>query len=849
MIKKLMLRSGALFCASLWFAACSASEGDSAAGLLPIGGVAVSVPGVGGSDSDPVDAATNLVQAADGGVVSFGSRVSLSVPPGSLGEDTEISVEAVAQTPEGSADGFSEFGQAYRFLPAGTKFDPNNPATLTIKYDPQDLADAGLSSSTMQMYYFNEEQGQYVAVDSEVNTETGEITARVEHFTIYLPLAKSLIPGNNAPTAAVLDPRPNAIRAGAPIYIRATASDFDLGGSIAGVRICIRKLNPVPAPGYDCRPMQREVRDDVLNTYGYLLASTDPLAPAAGDPGAGNDIELYAEATDNLGTTATSAIRAFDITRTINPATLTLNRVNQDMTAGSRRLFLARALDDLGTSFNFIPDAALVTGGIGSIVRTEYDGVLFQAENTAVGGLDINVGAQTAQANITVYNGPVDRIAILNSNSQPITGTLQIKEGHQAQFDVVGYDAFDNIIPVLASWTSDANLGLPITADGFLNALGGSGFGQIIASLADLSGIQWLQILDRSWLTVGAFSCTVHTCETYDIEFSGSTPYMSAIFGSEAYVFRYENGLWPVVGSGPATVAPQNVNRANLAISDAGEVHVLDVRITGHHIVRKFAGGVWQDLGGSPLNGLPEPLVPNSGQVDIAMNVNTPIVALSADTNVAGANAKIYVLQWTGTGSTGWATIGGPVSTGTGRALSPNLSIVGGTIYVAYSQDVGSNVTEVHIKSWNGSAWVSVGSPSFAGATAQPPLPALANDANGDVYLAYRSGPNGVRAARWDGASWTQLGTNLIDDPGDLAGFVDLTVIGGTPYVAWNEVELPQHRVKMAHWTGSTWERDPEVDFSAGIGRISITSNGFTPWILYRRQAGLPFNFRVSILD
>lgn len=848
-----ILRAGALS-ATLCFTACAGIGGDSDEGQLLIGALpaAASVPGVGGSDTDPTAASATIIRAADGGIVSFGSRVELVIPPGSLAEDTEISVEALNadDTPAGESDGFAEFGQAYRFLPAGTQFDPNKPATLRMKYDSQDLADAGLSSSTMQLYYFNESLEQYVAVDSEVNTSTGQISARVEHFTIYLPLAKSMVPGNNLPAAAVLDPRPRDIRAGAPVYIRATASDFDLGGAIAGVRICIRKLNPVPAPGYDCRPMQRETRDDVLNTYGYLLNSNDSYALAAGDPGPGNDIEFYAEATDNLGATAISTVRAYDVDRTINPATLSLNVTTQNMTAGSRRIFLAEAFDDQGDLFRFVPDSASVNGGIGSVLRTEYDGVLFQAEQTAVGDLEIAVGAQTAQANISVFNGPVDRIAVLDQNSQPITGTVQVKEGHAVSFDVVGYDAFDNIIPVLASWTSDANLGLPITSDGLLDTLGGSGFGQVIATLADLTGVQWLQILARSWSTIGTFSCPVAPCGAEDIEFSGSTPYVSGVFGGEIFVFRYENGAWPVLGSGAANAAPTNVRRANMAISDSGIVHILDVRDTGHHIVRRFQAGVWQDLGGSPLSGLPEELVPNASDVDIAVtNGNTPVVALSAATSTAVTDAKIYVLEYTGVGSTGWSTIGGQVSDAGGPAIDPRLTVQNGTIYVSYSQDQGSDVSEVFVKRWSGSAWVSVGSSSFPGVTSSQPTPSLTGTATGDLYLAYRSAANAFVAWHWNGTNWTQLGSNLLDDPGDLGGNISIALITGRPYVAWNEFAGGQSHVNLAHWTGSAWEVQPQAASSAGTDRLRLTGAGFTPWLLYRQQASLPFDLIVSILD
>ncbi|MDY6844637.1 MAG: hypothetical protein SVW57_11150, partial [Thermodesulfobacteriota bacterium] len=247
--------------------------------------------------------ATELIKYDKGGKISLNNEVSLYIPAYSLSEDTEISIEKTGSIPEGDADGLSHFGQAYRFMPSGTKFDLSKPAILEINYDNARMNAQGLHPGSLQICYFDENIDRYVSVASNVDSDAGKITAYLEHFTIYLPMAKSMVPGNNAPFAVLQNPVPNPVRADAPIYIRTTALDFDIGGSVAGVKLYYRKLQPTPGV-WEEAVMNQEIRPNSLNTYVYLIPA-DFLTSA--DLGAGDDFECYVAVIDNLAAASTTS--------------------------------------------------------------------------------------------------------------------------------------------------------------------------------------------------------------------------------------------------------------------------------------------------------------------------------------------------------------------------------------------------------------------------------------------------------------------------------------------------------------------------------------------------------------
>lgn len=120
-----------------------------------------------GSASDTV---TVRMTAATGGTISDkGGKATLSVPPGALEKDTEITLK-VSPASGGAV------GDVYDFGPDGLKF--LKPSTLVIK------ADAALAPAGKSLAVAIEEGGKYKALTGS-KYENGVATGTIEHFTKF----------------------------------------------------------------------------------------------------------------------------------------------------------------------------------------------------------------------------------------------------------------------------------------------------------------------------------------------------------------------------------------------------------------------------------------------------------------------------------------------------------------------------------------------------------------------------------------------------------------------------------------------------------------------------------------
>lgn len=439
----------------------------------------------GGSGAVPpqTENGKNTIIAADGGVVTYNNdEVKLTIPENSLSQDAEISITPVSDLPSGDGDGLQPFGQAYKFTPAGTTFDLSTPAVMEIEYDESLLASKGFSPETLALYYYDEELKEYIAVACYVDTSKKKLIAHVEHFTLYIPMAKAKLSTNNIPYIGNQNPVPNPIRAGAPIYIRSTVRDYD--GSLAGVRIYYRKLQPTPGV-WQSAVMTREVRPGSVDTYGYIIPATFITGT---DLGTGNDFEYYVKATDNLGGVRTSTTRRFDITRTYNSGTLYLTPSTLTIAAGFETYFVARGKDNSNTAFQLIPESFSILLGKGTLMDHKTSGILFHANTLTTAGspevLSVYAGGESTTANISIYSGEIKSIEILDTNGNKIFGELVIYRSTGYAFDAVGYDEFGNTVNIYPSWSADATLGA-INSDGVLTVTTGNGSGKVYVALGE----------------------------------------------------------------------------------------------------------------------------------------------------------------------------------------------------------------------------------------------------------------------------------------------------------------------------------------------------------------------------
>lgn len=695
--------------------------------------------------------AQQAISADTGGTVSFHDEVTLNVPPHSLSADTTIGIERITDLPQGDSDGLGAFGQAYRCTPAGTQFALSHPAQMIMHYDTAALVAKGYDPQTVRLYYFDEELKRYFNVPGVVDTASGTVTARIEHFTVYVPFAQTLTAGNHPPTVSLQATLPSPVRAGAPILVRATVKDFDVNGAVAGVSLSYRVTSTT---AWNTVPMVKDQSTNAADSFQYIIPASFTAGMAIGAT-----LDYFVQATDNLNAVSPvpSPLPTMAIAHTYKPASLAVAPNALTITSGFSRLLNVTAKDEASLTYAIVPDSATLSNNVGTITSNSSSGVAFTAGKVATGNLTVTVGVDTAAVPVTVSNGALNSITILGPTGMPSTGTLVLTEGQHYNFDAIGQDAYGNTIYVLPNWTFAPGYG----AAGYIDPATGSlytldaenkvgnvsywspGFSTITATVGSVTATQWVQINPRTWTELGALDEATRNEYDPTLALLGSTPYLSysAYDPSVGFALRVKhwNGAAWIADPDPVAQAisidwPRLAacgNTLYLAYAvDYASVYEL-------HVVR-LAGNLWIDDGGV-LNALP-----TVGALDpsIACDGATPYVSW-----VEGG-AHVYVKKFDGSS---WVGVGGPVEQAGTSGIQATIAVHAGAPWVALSEN-DTVTTRVNVRQWTGTAWAQVGSvlstvhspeawPNIKWGLTQP-------------WVAFGDGVSDDKLSYWNGTSW-----------------------------------------------------------------------------------------------
>lgn len=709
------------------------ARGWRAASLVALAG-SLGLLGGACSSSPPANAPVP-VSAAEGGVVTLGSELTLRIPPGSLSGDVEIKVEKLDKIPDGDKQGFTAFGQGYQLSPHGTEFSLLDPAILKIKYDRPALMAAGLDARTLNVFFLDEDSGNYYAVAGTVDEAEGVVVARIEHFSVYLPMAQALASGSPGPTIALMQPIPSPRRDDAPMMVRATVKDVREGDAIAAVTM---KLDQGPgAPTIDGIPLLRDPSG--IADVWFAVSEPSPLF---------FDAFTSVSATNNFGITASvqdpDRHRASSTWPSLAPITLvdvaSLAGPTTTLVAGASAFFAVKSVDASSLPFVLVPSSTAVEPPSLGTAMVVPGGVKFTARGAGVGEVKACHHGFCGSHAVKVTNGDIDRLVLLDEYGMPFDGTRTLVEGRRYPFDVRGEDAWGNRVPVAASLVLSPNLG-SVDATGLVDTFDGNDYGTLTASLAGHTAVQAFRVLPRQW----------------------------------------------------------NLKSADLRT----------------------------DLNLAVL-----------GQPAIAMSGVAPYIAYAEGLPMQ-AQHHLYVKHWNGAR---WVQDGGSVSEDPAReAQSPSIALTAGAPWVAFARSDGAHL-RVHVRRWDGAAWMPVGDRVEVDGTVDASAPVLAF-AGATPYIAWlegdaevHGGTGGLRkrllVKHWNGSAWVQDGLPLnFDTQKFVAGPPRIAVLGQTPYVAWNEEPVRaagRFAQRLKHWDGSSWVADPlgpETDQALGgglaVGRLS----------------------------
>jgi parallel beta-helix repeat protein len=156
---------------------------------------------------DPEASAGESIGTAGGSVSNPNGEVSITVPQGSLTQDTSISMTKVDEGTYGldttSGTGNSVYG--YELLPSGQAFSP--PASVVFSWNDDD--NDGLEDLTgfneQNFHIFRFEDPDYVpvtdacSVDPDCDTDANTITVELDHFSLYILMSPTDSDGDSVP--------------------------------------------------------------------------------------------------------------------------------------------------------------------------------------------------------------------------------------------------------------------------------------------------------------------------------------------------------------------------------------------------------------------------------------------------------------------------------------------------------------------------------------------------------------------------------------------------------------------------------------------------------------------------
>ena len=269
---------------------------------------------------------------------------------------------------------------------------------------------------------------------------------------------------------------------------------------------------------------------------------------------------------------------------------------------------------------------------------------------------------------------------------------------------------------------------------------------------------------------------------------------------SASRVARWNGTAWSALGTG-LTGSVYSVAYA-LALAGNGDVYAGGYfsaagGATANNVAR-WNGTAWSPLGAGAANGVGDAVSA------LALAGNGDLYVGGQFTTAGGAAAN-RVARWNGTA---WSPLGAGVGAGTNDLVSA-LAVAGnGDVYVGGQFTTAGGAAANNVARWNGTAWSALGT-GAANGVVNGFVSALAVASNGDVYaggaFTAAGGAAALRVARWNGSTWSRLGTSAGDGPDDLvlalavAGNGDVYV-GGTFTTVGGKVAN-----RVARWNGSGW--------------------------------------------
>jgi hypothetical protein len=221
-----------------------------------------------------------------------------------------------------------------------------------------------------------------------------------------------------------------------------------------------------------------------------------------------------------------------------------------------------------------------------------------------------------------------------------------------------------------------------------------------------------------------------------------------------------------------------------------------------------------------------------------ALAVSGSSVYVGGDFTMAGGVAASYIARWDGTN---WQALGGGVN---GRvvalAVSGNGLYAGGVFNTATNAG-GTSMVVNYIAKWDGTTWSALGS----GLNGYVETLAISgNDlyVGGDFTTA--GGTPANRIAKWDGNNWSALGTGIENGWPFALAISDTNLFVGGLFKAAGGVAA----TNIAKWNGTSWSAlgpgliDPDNFYESAVEALLISDDNLYAGGSFTTAGGVPAN-------
>lgn len=333
--------------------------------------------------------------------------------------------------------------------------------------------------------------------------------------------------------------------------------------------------------------------------------------------------------------------------------------------------------------------------------------------------------------------------------------------------------------------------------------------------------------------------------DVFAIAVNGNDVYVGGTFsriGSVAVnqIAKWDGAKWSALGDGLAGVVEAIAVSGNTVYAATGN----NLYVWDGHVWSVFGGGVanastivvsgsdlyvggnFSAVGGVSANGIAKWNGSSWSALGSGMTnrvrtiaVNGSDVYAGGDFVTAGGVSANGVARWDGTS---WHPLGDGVASCPGcQPEVDSIALSGSDLYVGGDFDTAGGVSAPGIARWNGTTWSPLGTgiSDFVSSIAI---------SGGDVYVAGDfSTAGGISAnniARWNGSDWFALDGGVTGQaPGFTALIAAMAISGNSVYVGGHfDVAGSANAKKLAQWDGSTWSRFGD-EVSNGVNSAIVT--------------------------